>query len=481
MKSSETFVHKDVGAGSVTIVGGGISGLATAYFLGKHGTRSTLIEKSNRLGGLIKTDLIEGCQLEAGPDSYIASKPAVTELARELGDLGNQIIGSNDEARRIFVVRRGKLVPIPKGMVMMVPGQWTPALRSELFSVKTKLRFLVETLSAPRKRTEDVSVEKFVDDHFGKEMLDYVTEPLLSGVYGGDPSNLSVESVLPRFLRYERVYGSLIRGLRHERSQSSRGNSAFLSFAGGMQTLIDSLTAASAAFMDVIYGEAAGIERSDGRWLLKVGNNWTRTDQIVLACPAHVCSQLLENAEPTLASKLAEIPYSSAILVTLAYERSKLRHALDGFGFLVPRIERRNIAAATWVSTKFPSRAPIKTAVLRAFIVGKEAEQLLDAPSQSLADLVHEELAKLMGLEQLPLSHTVNLWPRSMPQYVVGHGLRRLHIAQALDHCPGLYLVGSAYDGVGVPDCVQMAKQTAKSILTERSVMRTTVESRIKN
>jgi protoporphyrinogen/coproporphyrinogen III oxidase len=474
LKSSEASIHKDVGAGTVIIIGGGISGLATAYFLGKRGIRSTLIEKANRLGGLIKTDLIEGCQLEAGPDSYIASKPAVTGLARELGDLESQIIGSNDKRRRIFVVRAGKLVAMPEGMVMMVPGRWMPALRSELFSVKTKLRFLQETFSAPRKRTEDVSVETFVDDHFGREVLDYVTEPLLSGVYGGDPSNLSVESALPKFFRYEQTYGSLIRGLRHEHSQKSPGNTAFLSFAGGMQTLTDSLAEASTASMDVVHGEAVRVERSGPRWLVKVGSDWTRTDQVVLACPAHVCSRLLESAEPALASKLAEIPYSSAILVTLAYERSKLRHALDGFGFLVPRRERRSVAAATWVSTKFPSRVPPETVALRGFIVGAEAEQLLEAPSHSLAELIHTEFERLMGIDQRPLFHTVHVWPKSMPQYVVGHGRRRLHISQALDRCPGLYLVGNAYDGVGLPDCVQMAKQTAGRILATRNVMRTT-------
>jgi oxygen-dependent protoporphyrinogen oxidase len=458
-----------MGAEHVIIVGAGISGLATAYFLGKHGIRSTIIEKSNRLGGLIKTDLIEGCQLEAGPDSYIASKPAVTELAHELGDLETQIIGSNDARRRIFVVRRGKLVPMPEGMVMMVPGQWIPVFKSELFSLRTKLRFITETLSAPRKRTGDISVETFIGDHFGREVLDYATEPLLSGVYGGSASNLSAESVLPRFFRYERVYGSLIRGLRHERSEKAPPKSAFLSFRGGMQSLTDCLVQATAGSMEVVHGEATGVERAGNRWLVKVGDEGSRTDQVVLACPAHVCSRLLETAEPALASRLAEIPYSSAILVTLAYERAKLKHALNGFGFLVPRTERQKVAAATWVSEKFPARAPPEIAVLRAFIVGQEAEELLDVASQSLVELVCAELGRLMGIDQPPLFTSVSVWPRSMPQYLVGHAQRRMHIAQILDHCSGLYLVGNAYDGVGVPDCVQLAKQTAKRIAVAKT------------
>jgi oxygen-dependent protoporphyrinogen oxidase len=473
LTSSETSIDKEVAAQSVIIVGGGVSGLSTAYFLGQHGIRSTIIEKSKRLGGLIQTDLIEGCQLEAGPDSYLATKPAVTELAQELGDLKNQVIGSNDASRRIFVVRGGKLVPLPEGMVMMVPGQWAPALRSKLFSFKTKARLILETLSSPRKRDGDVSVEAFIEDHFGREVLDYATEPLLSGVYGGTPSNLSAESVLPRFFRFERAYGSLIRGVRHERSQQTPGKSAFLSFNGGMQSLTDSLASASAASMDVVHGEATRVERAGKNWVVEAGENWT-ADQIVLACPAHVCGQLLASSEPALASELAEIPYSSAILVTLAYERSKLSHAFDGFGFLVPRIERRSVAAATWISTKFPSRVPPEIAALRAFIVGQDAEQLLEASDETRVDLVRAELRRLMGIEQPELFRTVHVWPKSMPQYVVGHGQRRRRIAEKTDRCPGLHLVGNAYDGVGIPDCVQMAKQTAKRIIAARNVMRPT-------
>jgi oxygen-dependent protoporphyrinogen oxidase len=459
-----------VAAENVIIVGGGISGLATAYFLGKHGICSTVVEKSNRVGGLIKTELVEGCQIEAGPDSYIASKPAVTELAHELGELEEQIIGSNDAQRRIFVARQGRLVPMPEGMVMMVPGQWMPALRSELFSLRTKLRFLTETLSAPRKRIGDLSVETFIADHFGTEVVDYATEPLLSGVYGGSVSQLSAESVLPRFVRFEREYGSLIRGLRKERSQTARPQSVFLSFRAGMQALTDSIAHASAGSMHVVHGEATRVERAGTKWLVKVGGDASETHQLVLACPAHVCSRLLDTAEPVLASQLAEIPYSSAILVTLAYERSKLRHRLDGFGFLVPRLERRTVAAATWVSTKFPSRVPATVALLRAFIVGQQAEELRDLNSQSLVELASSDLEGLMSIDQRPLFTTVSVWPRSMPQYALGHAQRRLHIAERLHHCSGLYLVGNGYDGVGVPDCVQMAKETAKQIVASKKM-----------
>jgi protoporphyrinogen/coproporphyrinogen III oxidase len=216
--------------------------------------------------------------------------------------------------------------------------------------------------------------------------------------------------------------------------------------------------------MDVVHEEATRIQRAGTRWLVKVGGDTSETHHLVLACPAHVCGRLLDTADPVLASQLAQIPYSSAILVTLAYERSKLPHTLDGFGFLVPRLERRTVAAATWVSTKFPSRVPATVALLRAFIVGQQAEELLDVNGQSLVELARSDLGGLMSIDKPPLFTSISVWPRSMPQYAVGHADRLFQIAKRLDHCSGLFLVGNAYHGIGVPDCVQMAKETAKRI-----------------
>ena len=453
----------------VAIIGGGISGLATAFFLSRKGLRPTLIEKTSRLGGLIKTDLAGGCELEAGPDSFIAAKPAVAELAAELG-IENRIIGSNDERRRIFIKRGGKLVQLPQGMAMMVPGNLRAAFQSRLFGARTKLRFLREIVSAPRPREADISIQDFVLDHFSAEMLWYVTEPLLTGVYGGDSAHLSAASVLPRFLEYELKYGSLIRGVRSEQARTSaQKGGLFRSFSGGMQTLVDGLAREIDGRVDLRTEEATAVTRTATGWNVLCANESVTADHVVLACPAHVNSRLLEASAPELSSRLAAIPYTSAILVTLVYERSELDHPLDGFGFLVPRLERQAIAAATWVSTKFPSRAPANRAVLRAFIVGDQAAALIDSSDDELTGLARGEFRRTMGIHPAPLFSTVYRWPKSMPQYVVGHAKWRNAVMAGLSQTPGLHLCGNAYDGIGIPDCVRLARQTADLIANELS------------
>jgi len=447
----------------VVIIGGGISGLSAAYFLAKNGIPSTLIEKTDRLGGLIKTDIVSGCELEAGPDSYLAAKPEITDLAQELPDLQNQIIGSNDRHRRIFIVRKGRLMALPRGMVMMVPARWRPVLISPFFSFRTKIKFLAELMRAPLQRSNDVSVEQFVNDHFGNEVLRNLAEPLLSGVYGGDSAHLSVESVLPRFLEYERNYGSLIRGVRRNYRESSH-KSLFLSFRGGMQSLITALARAASNHMQVIHAKVTRIEKSADAWRVHSGNGEIEAKSLILACPAYVCADLMGQAAPSLASDLAAIRYGSAILVNLVYKKEQLRRTWDGFGFLVPRDERRSIGAATWVSTKFPSRTPPQLTALRAFITEPQASELLNNSNEMLTHLAREEFRRLLGLEAVPLLSTVHAWPNSMPQYEVGHRERRERIFSRLAQCPGLYLIGNAYQGVGIPDCVRMAKETAKQI-----------------
>lgn len=465
-------------AEQVVIVGGGVSGLSTAYFLAQAGIRSTIVEKSGRLGGLIKTDFVEGCYLEAGPDSYVSAKPAVTELSRELGSLDNEIIPSNDRRRRVFLFRDGKLVPMPRGMVMMVPGRWAPTLSSGLFSPKTKLRFLSEIFVPPRERSGDISVAEFVVSHFGKEVLESVAEPLLTGVYGGDAELLSARSVLPTLFDYERRYGSLIRGVRQHRKKAGPGT-LFQSFRRGMQSLTDALAEACHASVEIVHAEVTDLQRSGNEWRVKAGALWLETENVVLACPASVSANLLEAAAPKLAFELAAIPYSSAIVVTLVYERSQFKHPLQGFGLLVPRAERRCAAAVTWANTKFPQKVRADRVVLRAFIVGANARQLMNTSKAGLIEVIRADLCRLMNLDGAPpLFANVHVWPDSMPQYIVGHQQRCRNIESLLREHSGLFLANNTCQGVGISDCIARAKETAKNIIAKPHPARETQSPR---
>ncbi len=450
------------------IIGGGISGLATAFFLKQSGVRCTLFEKSARLGGLIRTDTIQGCQLEAGPDSYLAAKPAVTELAAQIGGLKDEIIASNDERRRVYIVRDSRLIEMPAGMSMMVPGDLNAVLRSPLFSPGARFRLFSEIFYPQHCRAGDISVRELVVSHFGEEMLEYVAEPLLSGVYGGDAARLSANSVFPRFVEYEREYGSLIRGVRRERRKATApgAGSLFLSFRRGMQSLTEALSAAIEGAVDVVYGEVSKLERTAGGWRLGFGDQTFEARQVVLAIPAHSAARLLLDCARELAAELSQIPYSSAILVTLVYDKKDLQLP-EGFGFLVPRRERETIAAVTFIAQKWPLRIAPEMAALRAFIVDPQAPELLGKTDEELVEFVQGDFARILHVHASPLFSAVQRWPDSMPQYVIGHAERRTRIRSLLSGFEGLHLTGNAYEGVGIPDCVRLAKQTANLIIQE--------------
>jgi protoporphyrinogen/coproporphyrinogen III oxidase len=453
----------------VVIVGGGISGLSVAYYLAKHSIRSLLLEKTPRVGGLVQTDQIAGCTLEAGPDSFIAAKPAVAELAQQLG-VADQIIGSNDQDRATYIVRSGKLVPMPKGMAMMVPGDLKAAFKSPLFGAGAKLRFLRELRSRPRSRSADLSIREFVRSHFGDQLSETIAEPLLSGVYGGNAGSLSAKAVLPRFLEYERTQGSLIRSVQREQARHKGAEgSIFRSFRDGMQTVINALASAVSSHCEIRQAEALQVDRNaSGAWRVDHGNGSVETSTVVLACPAHVSARLISSSVPDLATEYRSIPYSSAILVTFVFEAKAPGSRLPGFGFLVPPKERQTIAAATWVSTKFPFRTPPGLTAVRAFIVGEEAERLMSASDEVIRESVRDDLKRLMQLDDSPQFSTLYRWPQSMPQYVVGHLQRRERIQQLMMKTEGLYACGNAFIGVGLSDSVRMAEATAKAIFEDR-------------
>ncbi len=457
---------------SVVIVGGGISGLSAAYYLSKSGIAATLIEQRPRLGGVICTEHVEGCTLETGPDSYLGVKPAATELIREVG-LGDDLIGSNDHQRITYVVRHGRLVPLPDGLMMMVPTKIAPLIGTNLLGWGTKIRMGLEYLRKPSNGApRDRSVADFITDHYGRESLEYLAEPLLSGVYGGDPERLSALSVLPRFVELEAKYGSLTRGVLASRKASqhgggSGGGSLFRTLKGGLSQLVSTLETRIGNNVSVIQGTAAAVERTGSGYRVRVNGDWLDAPHLVLACPAYSAAALIRGFESDLANLLETVEYSSSLTLSLGYRRADLGN-LPGFGFLVPRTERNRMVACTVVQNKFSHRVPDDKAVLRCFFGGASDEAVLNESDETIVELAKSELSRIAEINAEPIFQTIARWPRSMAQYTVGHQKRLKEIEQRTAAQPGLHLAGNAYYGIGIPDCVKTGRDAAARIASAK-------------
>jgi oxygen-dependent protoporphyrinogen oxidase len=448
----------------VAIVGGGISGLACAYYLSKSGISPVLIETRPRLGGVIQTEHVEGCVIEAGPDSFLSAKPAAMDLIREVG-LAAEVIGSNDHLRKTYVWKNGRLVALPDGLMMMVPTRILPMVTTPLVGWATKIRMGLELLHGPRVRNQDQSVAEFVQAHYGAEAVDYLAEPLLAGIYGGSPSQLSVRSVLPRFLEMEAKYGSLAKGvLAERRAAASQPNHVplFRTLKGGLGTLVDALCRSLEGKIEVVHGRAAAVERTQSAFRIRIEGDWLEADQVVLACEAHRAAEL--SPDGRMAELLAGVAYGSSMTVALGFRAADFPRPLDGFGFLVPKKERRRLVACTSVGTKFPNRVPEGQVLLRCFLGGTDDPRVLDESDEAVATTVLDELHRIVGFQARPSFTRIFRWPRSMAQYSVGHEKRLAEVGERLATVPGLHLAGNAYAGIGIPDCIRTGRQAAEKV-----------------
>lgn len=452
----------------VVIIGGGISGLSTAYYLAQRGVGSTIVESRPRLGGVIQTEHVDGCTIEAGPDSFISAKPAALELIRALG-LAGDVIGSNDYSRKTFVWKRGRLVPLPDGLMMMVPTKIMPLLATGLLSWNTKLRMGLELLRAPKPHEADQSVADFIEEHYGAEAVDYLAEPLLSGIYGGSPSQLSVTSVLPRFVTLARQYGSLTRGVLAERAKAHSSNHQpaaplFRTLKNGLGQMIDALTASIRNTSEVRRARAQCVERAGAGFRVRLDGDWMEARHLVLGCEAHSGATLLRGLDGRLADLLGSVPYSSSVTVALGFRAADFERLPEGHGFLVPKKERRRLMACTWIGAKFPFRVPEGTIVARCFLGGMDNAGVLDESDKAVTATVLEELQQIAGFRAQPGFTRIFRWPQSMAQYTVGHPQRLAEIEARVAALPGLRLAGNAYEGIGIPDCIRMGKRAADAI-----------------
>jgi protoporphyrinogen/coproporphyrinogen III oxidase len=466
----------------VAIIGGGIAGLAAAYELDvarRAGAdiRYELFEAGERLGGVIASSVVDGTVIERGPDSFLTEKPAALELCRELG-LESQFVASDDARRRTYIVVRNRLVEMPDGLMFLVPTKLLPTLTTPLFSWWTKLRMAFELLRMQGPRHEDESVATLVERHYGRQVVDRLADPLLSGIYGGDAAQLSAQAVLPRLVDMEAKYGSLTRGMLVEMASRPRVDAedgevvpakpaTFTTLRGGLQQLVDAVVRRLDAGALHTNSKVGMLTRFiDGWSIAGTGAEASATfDAVIVATPAWAAADLVCGVDAELGKALDEIPYSSSITVNLIFDGIDLDPLPPGFGFLVPRTEGRAMLACTFIDRKFPGRtAPGKT-VLRVFVGGVRNAALMDESDDVIAEIVLRELFEILAISAVPELVEIQRWPRAMAQYSLGHKERQERIKSRLAALPGLELVGNAYDGIGISDCIRLGRGAARRVL----------------
>jgi len=460
---------------TVLIVGGGIAGLSAAYGLAESATsrdspiQCTLVEAEPRLGGKILTEQVGGFVIEGGPDSFLSQKPWGVELCRRLG-LADRVIGTNRDRRKTYVYSKGRLEELPEGLALGVPTKLGPFLKSGLLSWRGKLRLGAELLIPRRSAREDESLGAFFRRRLGEEALERIIEPLMTGIYAGDADSLSIQATFPRFPEMERQAGSIIRALlgswrRHQ--GEGPGGSPFVTLQGGLSEMVKALTARLGR-LRVLAGYRVRAVRVSGAprgYEVEIeGAAPLAVDALVLATPAYDAATLLEPLDGALGALLRGIPYASTATISLGFPREDFSHRLDGYGFVVPRIEGRALLAVTWTSSKWSHRAPDDAVLLRAYVGGAGRETVLERADDGLVSLVRAELRDMMGITEAPVLAKVYRWPRAMPQYLVGHLERLAAIDERLARWPGLFLTGAGYRGVGIPDCIGDGLDTAERV-----------------
>jgi oxygen-dependent protoporphyrinogen oxidase len=454
--------HSSLPPVDVIVIGAGIAGLAAAYELHRRGVSYVLLEGAARAGGVILTEEIDGFTVDAGPDSMLIQKPEAIDLCREVG-LGDRLV-STKPPRVAYVQRDGRLHPLPAASVLGIPTRIGPFLRTSLFSWSGKLRMGAELFVPPKRDETDESIGAFMRRRFGREAALFLGEPLLAGIHVGDVDRLSLGALFPRLAEIERQHGSLIRGFQRQVTPTSsrQREGTFKSLPGGLAELVRAVT-------DTLRIDAVQLNtpatRINGVGPFQVDTSHGLSVEgrsLILATPAYVTGALLRDRDGELANLCTQVPYASSATVALAFPREAIAHPLNGSGYVVPRTEESAILAASWLSSKWPNRAPEGKALLRTFIGGARDPRALD---RSDADLVARSLAAMtpvLGIAGAPIFTRVYRFERANPQYEVGHLQRLDAIERALARHQGVFVTGSGFRGVGIPDCIGDGRATAR-------------------
>ena len=462
---------------SVAVIGGGIAGLAAAYRMATEALKRKLaldvqvLESSGRFGGTIRTSREAGCLMELGPDCFLSSKPEGVALCKELG-LERDLIGTNEEHRRSFILRGDALLPVPPGFYLLAPASMVPFLKTPIFSWAGKLRMGLDLLIPRGGGNGDETLASFVRRRLGREALERMAQPMVAGIYSADPEELSLEATFPQFLEMERRDRSIIVGLRRRMKAAKGADSTsgpryglFVSLRDGMGSLVDALLERIPKDSLRAGRAAVGMARSGKRWRVELeGRDAIETDAVCLATPARPAARILGAVAPRLAEELDGIPYGSMGTLNLVLRRDRVRHPLDGMGFVVPAVEGRRLSACSFSSTKFAERTPEGRVLLRAFFKEAAGVETAADPGEDIEPII-AELRAILGIQGEPEASLLARYPGSMPQYRVGHLERVARIEEGADALPNFALAGSGYRGVGIPDCVASANRASERIL----------------
>lgn len=465
----------------IIIIGGGITGLSAAYRLieaNRTDLNVTLLEASSQFGGTIKTIERDGFLIELGPDSFLATKPWLTNLTERL-NIKHRILPTNDAFRRSHIVHNGALKPLPEGFLMMAPTKFLPLVTTDLFTWTGKCRMAMDLFLPRGKAVSDESLGAFVRRRLGQEVLERVVQPLIGGIYTGDPDDLSLKAILPRFLDMEARDRSIIKAMwkqkrvatkKRKKGQEDSGArySDLVSFDHGMQTIIDTLLAHIPDHILVPNSPVQALQRVEDQWQVRTSDDQSYSaDAVIMALPSAQAAAMLSGLDTTVSDELNAIPHASSAIMNLAFNRSDIPHPLDGFGFVVPAIEKRKIIACSFSSVKFSNRAPGQKVLLRVFIGGAMHHELFKLSDLEMEQAVYGELRDLMGIEAQPLFKILSRYAHAMPQYLLGHVDRVVRIKKLVNTWPNLALAGNAFSGVGLPDCVHSGEEAAEKILNE--------------